>query len=204
MEDTIRNLAEEIRRLEGLMSKTEGRLIDEIRRECTNISREVDALAKEANNQALEIQKMRRRLMADPTADQKELMEYIHASKRGTTVDHIMNMLYEYDPMPISHSVILRKIYRRLRHKAPEFQWIINSLKEKMYIEEVIVNNSIFYKLTPLGLERRSARLSGQPLDAPMDEPQEPQIASEPVKYASPWDVLDKDLNGVIDLTKGP
>jgi len=75
MEDTIRNLAEEIRRLEGLMSKTEGRLIDEIRRECTNISREVDALAKEANNQALEIQKMRRRLMADPTADQKELME---------------------------------------------------------------------------------------------------------------------------------
>jgi len=197
MESMIRNLSEEIRRLENGMRKMGMQLTDEIRRECSNISREVDGLAKEVNSQVTEMRRIRRRLTTDPTVDQEDLQKYVQASKRGTIVDHILNMLHNSHPHYVSHSVILRKIYRRLSHKAPEFQWIINSLKQKGYIEETIISNSVFYKLTNLGLERRSARLLGQPLDAPI-ESVEPSESAEPGKSLSPWDALD----GVIDLTK--
>jgi len=148
---------------EILICQTYNKGGDEMKDMIHNLSKEIHRFAEELDKFAEEIEtKIINEIHQNKEIEtiQPELMEYIQASKRDTIVDHIMNLLYVSDPDFVSHSAILRKIYKHLTHKSPEFWWVIDSLKQKGYIEEMILNNGVYYKLTSLGLKQRLAHIS--------------------------------------------
>lgn len=71
----------------------------------------------------------------------------IGATIQSSIADQIVNVLRLRDPVPVSHSVVLRRVYRRLTYGAQEFKQIIDSLKESDRIKEIADAKGVFYKL---------------------------------------------------------
>jgi len=71
----------------------------------------------------------------------------IGATIQSTIGDQIVNIIRSKAPSSISHSAVLRRIYKRLNYGAQEFQQIIESLKQAEKIKEVASERGIFYTL---------------------------------------------------------
>ncbi|MCK5603620.1 hypothetical protein KAR91_17170, partial [Candidatus Pacearchaeota archaeon] len=71
----------------------------------------------------------------------------IGATVQSTIGDQVVNIIRSSAPSSISHSAVLRRIYRRLTYGAQEFQQIIDSLKQAEKIAEVASERGIFYTL---------------------------------------------------------
>ncbi|HDY89369.1 MAG TPA: DUF3987 domain-containing protein [bacterium] len=71
----------------------------------------------------------------------------IGATIQSTIGDQIVNIIRSKAPSSISHSMVLRRIYKRLNYGAQEFQQIIESLKQAEKIKEVASERGIFYTL---------------------------------------------------------
>jgi hypothetical protein len=76
-----------------------------------------------------------------------DAIAHIGATVQSTIADQIFNTIKLHAPNPVSHSVILRRIYKRLSYGAQEFQQIIDSLKQADRIREEVTEKGIFYCL---------------------------------------------------------
>jgi len=76
-----------------------------------------------------------------------EAIASIGATAQSTISDHILAIVRLAAPHGVSHSEILRKIYKRLTYGAQEFQQIIDSLKQAEKISESANKKGIFYHL---------------------------------------------------------
>jgi len=79
---------------------------------------------------------------------------YIGATQQAYVGDLIYGFVASSDE-PVSHSVLLRRFYKKLNQGAGEFAQIIDSLKEAGRIKEVVTDKGIFYKAD----RRRRGRL---------------------------------------------
>jgi hypothetical protein len=59
----------------------------------------------------------------------------------------MLSILKTVAPHTMSHSVLLRRVYRKLTHGGEEFSGYIEDLKERGHIVESIDGKSIHYKL---------------------------------------------------------
>ena len=72
-------------------------------------------------------------------------LAYVGATQQSNTADMVESIIVANMPEPISHSVLLRRIYKRLTGGAPEFQMIVDSLKESNRIQEEASERGVFY-----------------------------------------------------------
>jgi len=75
-----------------------------------------------------------------------EALAHIGASIQSTITDLVYAIVKSYHPVPISHSVLLRKVYRRIQNKA-EFKDVIDTLHESKRIFIDVSSKGIFYSL---------------------------------------------------------
>lgn len=61
--------------------------------------------------------------------------------------EQIIDLLASAYPRPVSHSVILRKVYRKLKRGAQEFSQIIDILKLNGIIIGMLTDRGVFYRL---------------------------------------------------------
>ena len=81
-------------------------------------------------------------------------LAYIGATMQSNTEDMVEAIIIANTPEPMSHSVLLRRVSKRLTGGAVEFRLIIESLKESNRIhEEVDAKKGIFYIAGP-GLDK--------------------------------------------------
>lgn len=77
---------------------------------------------------------------------------HVGATEQSNTADMVVSIITSITPEPMSRSVLLRRVYRRLSGGAPEFQTIIDGLKESQRIYEQANNRGIFYSIEKPGL----------------------------------------------------
>jgi len=77
-----------------------------------------------------------------------EAMKNIGATVASAIGDHIVNIIKLFDPNPVKHSVVMRRVYRRLTYGAQEFQQIIDTLKQAERIVESADGKGVTYKLS--------------------------------------------------------
>jgi len=74
-------------------------------------------------------------------------IESIGATQQSLTVDVIEAILMTVHPQAMSHSVLLRRVYKRLTYGAEEFKMYIDSLKEQNKIKEKVSVHGVTYQL---------------------------------------------------------
>ncbi len=75
-----------------------------------------------------------------------DVLTFIGATAQSTIADLVVSMIRTNHPEPMSHSVLLRKIYRRLQSKG-EFKDIVDTLIEANRISMTASKRGIFYTL---------------------------------------------------------
>ena len=80
---------------------------------------------------------------------------HVGATEHSNTADMIVSIITSITPEPMSRSVLLRRVYRRLSGGAPEFQTIIDDLKESHRIYEEADKKGIFYSIEKPGIYMR-------------------------------------------------
>jgi len=71
----------------------------------------------------------------------------IGATQQSLVADQIVAIVSTVYPESMSHSVLLRRIYKRLTYGAAEFQQYIDDLKETKRIKENVGTKGTFYKI---------------------------------------------------------
>jgi len=77
---------------------------------------------------------------------------HVGATEQSNTADMIVSVITSITPEPMSRSVLLRRVYRRLSGGAPEFQTIIDGLKESNRIYEQADKKGVYYSIEKPGL----------------------------------------------------
>ena len=72
---------------------------------------------------------------------------YIGATVQSNIADTVVSMIATIMPEPMSRSVLMRRVYKRLAGGAIEFQTIIDSLKEQNKIYETVNEKGTFYSI---------------------------------------------------------
>jgi len=73
-----------------------------------------------------------------------EALSYIGASIQSNLADRVFSVIKSYHPAPVSHSVVLRRVYRRIQSGA-EFRDTIETLKDSNRIEVTASQRGIYY-----------------------------------------------------------
>lgn len=73
-----------------------------------------------------------------------EILSYIGATVQSNVADLIFAVIKSFDPIPISHSVLLRKVYKKIQSKS-EFRDIIETLHDTDKITIDASGRGIFY-----------------------------------------------------------
>lgn len=76
-----------------------------------------------------------------------QALAYIGATTQSNTADMIEAIVLSHAPEPVSHSVLMRRVYKRLVGGAAEFQQIIDGLKETKRIHELASDKGIKYTI---------------------------------------------------------
>ena len=74
-----------------------------------------------------------------------EAIASIGSTAQSMISDMVLNVIMANAPRPVSHSTVLRRVYRKLTYGAQEFQQIIDSLKLADRIHEVVNERGVFY-----------------------------------------------------------
>ena len=72
---------------------------------------------------------------------------HVGATQQSNTADMIEAIVMSVAPERMSHSVLLRRVYKRLSGGASEFETIIKGLKDADRIKEVPTERGIYYEL---------------------------------------------------------
>lgn len=78
-------------------------------------------------------------------------ISYIGSTVQGSIIDLMLGIIRTTHPRPMSRSVLLRRIYRRLTGGAKEFQEIIDNLIEQEKIDYEASPQGIFYTIKKKG-----------------------------------------------------
>ena len=149
-------------------------------------------------------------------------IEQINKSNRGVVAEQMLDIIYSFQSEQgfALHSVLMRRVYRKLPGKAPEFLMIINMLIQNKQIEEFMYEESVAYKLTEHGYAQQKDKHK-----LCKDEMQRPKLNLKPKRPVDKgaWEAAgfgprkvdppatniiksatgeDIDLDGVIDLTR--
>lgn len=90
-----------------------------------------------------------------------DVLAFIGATAQSTVSDLIMNILKAKEGEPVSHSTILRKVYRRVQNKN-EFRDIIDTLIESNRIIVSASERGMFYQIKPTKKRKKYvSKLSG-------------------------------------------
>jgi hypothetical protein len=111
-------------------------------------------------------------------------IEQINRANRGAIIEQILDILHEFNSEfgYVLHSNLLRRVYKKLRGRAPEFLMIINTMKLNGQIEESMIGESVAYRLTPE--ERAKRPKKSMPSPVTFSTPRSQSAAAEP----SIWD----------------
>ena len=150
-----------------------------------------------------------------------EYLDRIAKVNHEVAVEKILSTLYSYGPIAVSHSVILRKVYKKLHGKVPEFLMIMHTLEQNGQIVETLDNGCTMYALTPH--EYKEQDVKHKLYDNEMPIKREVQHRKTRSVDVGPWEAAgfgprkvdppatnmiksatgaDIDLDGVIDLTQ--
>ncbi|MDO9592989.1 MAG: hypothetical protein Q7I98_07355 [Erysipelotrichaceae bacterium] len=75
-----------------------------------------------------------------------EVLSYIGATVQSSVADYIYSFIKTKHPEPLSHSVLLRKVYRRIQSTS-EFRDIIDTLVDSEKIVQAASRHGIYYSL---------------------------------------------------------
>lgn len=75
-----------------------------------------------------------------------EALAYIGATAQSNVADHVFSVIKSFDPKPISHSVLLRRVYKKVQGKT-EFREVIETLHDANRITIDASRSGIFYSL---------------------------------------------------------
>lgn len=75
------------------------------------------------------------------------VLRNVGATIQGSLADLVEGIVRSKSPLPVSRSVLLRRVYKKLTHGAQEFQGIIDLLKEAGRIKESATSKGIFYEV---------------------------------------------------------
>lgn len=75
-----------------------------------------------------------------------EVLAYIGATSQSTVTDFVFSFIRAKHPEPISHSILLRKCYRRLQN-LNEFRDIIDALVEQNRVVQAASSHGVYYSL---------------------------------------------------------
>lgn len=123
-----------------------------------------------------------------------DTIEHSVSIRHAPPIEMILDILYSTYPESVSHSVLLRRIYRRLVHGAAELHAIMDTLEKHGKIEQVNTTKGLFYVLS----------------DKAYEEKQQKSAPAGFKNTSGPWDALSKamqkeiDTDNVIDLTTNP
>jgi hypothetical protein len=79
-------------------------------------------------------------------SEMPEALAYIGASIQSTLADRIFAVIKSYHPTPVSHSVLLRRVYRKIQSSS-EFKDVIETLKDANKIVIEASQQGIFYSV---------------------------------------------------------
>jgi hypothetical protein len=79
-------------------------------------------------------------------SEMPEALAYIGASIQSTLADRIFAVIKSYHPTPVSHSVLLRRVYRKIQSSA-EFKDVVETLKDANKITIEASQQGIFYSI---------------------------------------------------------
>lgn len=71
----------------------------------------------------------------------------VGATSQGSLASLVEGIIRSKAPMPVSRTVLLRRVYKKLSYGAQEFQSIIDILKEAGRIKESATSRGIFYEI---------------------------------------------------------
>lgn len=75
-----------------------------------------------------------------------EVLAFIGASTQSSTADYVYSFIKAKHPEPLSHSVLLRKVYRRIQSMG-EFRDVIDTLVEQNRIIQAASKSGIYYSI---------------------------------------------------------
>ena len=75
-----------------------------------------------------------------------DTLNFIGATAQSTVIDYVLSSIRIKNPEPVSHSVLLRKVYRKIQNSS-EFKDIIDTLIDSNKIVQSATQHGIFYRL---------------------------------------------------------